>query len=156
MEEKAHPVEHEFRLLEIPVFGNGFQVNDVRCFSCYQNPIIGIYFNCMNCKNFKQCNFYDYLQAKSVISSAPKLTPLRATINLTIRWKSYFSPNWTKTRNTNALHARCRFYRTVTCARTVTISFFVPSVMRKRKVSRVCMQTATRSTMCSRKSFDFI
>lgn len=55
-ETRFHPLEHEFFFLEVPVFGNGFHIHESKCSSCYQNPIIGIYFNCSTCKNLNLCN----------------------------------------------------------------------------------------------------
>lgn len=43
--------------LEVPVFGNGFHIHESKCASCYQNPIIGIYFSCSTCKNLNLCIF---------------------------------------------------------------------------------------------------
>lgn len=36
----------------------------MKCFSCYQNPIIGVYFNCISCKNYKLCNNFIILGQK--------------------------------------------------------------------------------------------
>jgi hypothetical protein len=51
---KLHP-DHEFRTLEVPVFGSGFAIHEYKCNSCYQYPIIGVSLSCTTCKNFKLC-----------------------------------------------------------------------------------------------------
>lgn len=60
--------EHEFRALEVPVFGFGFSIHENKCNSCYQSPIIGVCMSCTSCKNFKLCTYF-IIKVKNAILS---------------------------------------------------------------------------------------
>ncbi len=63
-----HEVEHEYRIWEQPVFGNGYPIHEKKCFSCYQNPILGPMYSCFSCKNYQLCN-YILIKVRSASSS---------------------------------------------------------------------------------------
>ncbi len=50
---------------------------------------------------------------------------------------------------------KSRFYKIVTCARTATTFSFVRNVFKRRSLSKAFTPTATKSTMCTQKYFDF-
>jgi hypothetical protein len=51
-----HVLEHEFKCYEMPELANGLSThNDYRCKFCFQKPIIGPCFECIDCKNYTIC-----------------------------------------------------------------------------------------------------
>ena len=45
-----------FEAIEVPVLASGFPAHlDSKCASCYQKPIIGVKFKCVDCKKFDLC-----------------------------------------------------------------------------------------------------
>lgn len=54
--EVPHVIEHEFLCFEMPELANGMSThNDYRCKFCFQKPIIGPCFECLDCKNYTIC-----------------------------------------------------------------------------------------------------
>lgn len=54
--DSPHVLEHDFKCVEIPELANGLSThNDYRCKFCYQKPIIGPCFECIDCKNYTVC-----------------------------------------------------------------------------------------------------
>ncbi|KAL4507171.1 hypothetical protein ABPG72_001964 [Tetrahymena utriculariae] len=55
-EEQFHNLQHDMKIIEVPVFADGFPVHDRKCQSCFMSPIIGTCFTCKQCQgNFNLC-----------------------------------------------------------------------------------------------------
>ena len=141
--------------LEVPVFGNGFHIHESKCASCYQNPIIGIYFSCSTCKSLNLCTYF-ITQVKNAISNVqpPLSTVWCVVINQTISYRWYSSHKSKKANVMNVSIARGRYWSNAGCVRIVTIFSSALNVMTTGMSSRVCMPIPIKNFTCWLKYFD--